>query len=66
MKKILSSATRICLLAVIFTACYLAIAQIPVSEQFQAIAQGLLSFFCGMKAGQTMTQQQAVPPQVIG
>jgi len=48
---------------IIFTVCYLAIAQIPVSEQFQSIAQIVVAFFFGMKAGQTMESNKApLPP----
>lgn len=47
--KILQSATRITLLAIVFTMCYMAIRQIPVSEQFQSIAQMVVAFFLGTK-----------------
>lgn len=49
---ILKSSTRIGLLTIIFTVCFLAIRQIPVSEQFQSIAQIVVAFFFGTKAGE--------------
>jgi len=60
MKNIFSSSTRITLLMIITTVCVLALARIPVSEQFQAIATVVVSFFFGMKAGQT--SKTSLPP----
>lgn len=51
--KIFQSATRIVLLAVVFTMCYMAIQQIPVSEQFQSIVQTVVAFFLGTKVNVT-------------
>ncbi len=45
---------------IITTVCVLALARIPVSEQFQAIATVVVSFFFGMKAGQT--SKTSLPP----
>lgn len=47
---IFKSATRIALLGIILTVCLLAIGQIPVSDQFQSIAQSVVAFFFGTKA----------------
>jgi hypothetical protein len=51
--KIFQSATRIALLVLVFTVCYLAIRGIPVSEQFQSVAIMVVSFFFGTKVNTT-------------
>ena len=57
--KLLTSATRIVLMLVVFTACLMAVYQIPVSENFQSLATVIVSFFFGAKAGEKLSQPQA-------
>ena len=51
--KIFQSSTRIALLLLVITVCYLAIRSIPVSEQFQSVAIMVVSFFFGTKVNTT-------------
>lgn len=52
------------MLTVIFTMCFMAIRQIPVSDQFQTIAQTIITFFFGTKVGEVMAQNRTVAPTV--
>jgi len=49
MKNLLSSATRLVLLMVMVTLCYLAIRQLPVDPAFKDIVLMIVSFYFGGK-----------------
>ena len=49
--KMLSSATRVVLLMLIMTICFLSIRQIPVPQELNNIVTIVVSFFFGTKAG---------------
>lgn len=57
---ILKSATRIVLLLVIVTLCYLAIRQLPVDPAFKDIVLMIVSFYFG---GKTTPVDSVVAPQ---
>lgn len=54
MKNLLTSATRIVLLLVILTLCYLAIRQLPVPPEFKDIVLMIVSFYFGGKTAPTV------------
>jgi hypothetical protein len=50
-KKLLGSATRLVLLVLVFTACYLSIKQLPIPQELNNYINIVLAFFFGTKAG---------------
>ena len=57
--EILSSATKIVLLLVIVTLCYLAIRQLPVDPAFKDIILMIVSFYFGGKTTPTVDSQSS-------
>lgn len=55
--KLLTSATRIVLLIIILTLCYLAIRGLPIPPEFKDVALMIVSFYFGGKTQQSEQQQ---------
>lgn len=55
MKKMLSSATRIVLLTLVFGLVYMSIAQIEINETFKTALLMVLSFYFGQKTNQMIS-----------
>lgn len=57
--KILTSATKIVLLMVMVTLCYLAIRQIPIDQAFKDVVLMIVSFYFGGKTIQPVDSQSS-------
>lgn len=59
MKHLLTSATRVVLLLIILTLCYLSVRQLPVPAEFKDIALMIMSFYFGGKTSQAVDNSVA-------
>ncbi len=58
MEKIYTSATKLVLLGITLTLCYLAIRGLPIPPEFKDISLMVFSFYFGAKTATTVQQNQ--------